>query len=365
MKVTVSVTSDLVTNQRVHKVCNSLIQNGYEVKLVGRRLHRSKPVKREYRTVRMNLLFRRSFLFYLEYNISLFFYLLFDKSDILLSNDTDTLLANYLVSVIKKKPLVFDANEIFPETPEVTDRTLAKKFWTLIEDYIFPRLHSSYTVCESIASYYNEKYKMNMQVVRNTPAKKTTPVNTVSKESPIDSKGKKVIIYQGNVCAGRGLEWMIEAMTHLDNFIFYIIGDGDKTKELKVQAKKLHLNDKVFFLGKIPFEEISEYTVKADIGVNLLENWGLSYYYSLPNRIFDYIREGVPIISSDFPEVHKIITQYKVGMLVHNFDPLHIASTIKKMVQIGKNKFSFAKANADLCWENEEPVLLKVIRNAV
>jgi len=365
MKVTVSVTNDLVTDQRVHKVCSTLIQNGYEVKLIGRELPDSKPINRSYQTKRFRLLFRHTLFFYAEYNIRLFFYLLFDRTDIFLSNDTDTLLANYFASVIRNKPLVFDAHEIFPEVPEITDRKWVKNFWTAIENFIFPHLKSAYTVCDSIAAYYNEKYKIRMQVVRNIPLKRTTPVHLSSQPSPIDAKGKKVILYQGAVNCGRGIEWMIETMPLLDNFVFYIIGDGDKLRELKEKVKVMQLEDQVFFLGQIPFEKLSEYTVRADIGINLLENWGLSYYYSLPNRIFDYIRDGIPILASDFPEIHKIIAHYNIGMLVNNFDPHFLASVVKRMALRGKNRSAFAIANEELCWENEAPVLLRVMKGAV
>ncbi|MCL1932491.1 MAG: glycosyltransferase [Candidatus Azobacteroides sp.] len=367
MRVTVSVTNDLVTDQRVHKVCTTLMQNGYEVKLIGRELPQSKPIERSYLTERMSLLFYRTLFFYAEFNIRLFFYLLFDKTDIFLSNDTDTLLANYFASVIRRKPLVFDAHEIFPEAPEITDRKWVKKVWTTIEDYIFPRLKNTYTVCDSISAYYFRKYNLNMQVVRNIPLKKVKPLHPARlslTDSPIDAKGKKVILYQGAVNRGRGIEWMIDTMPYLDNFVFYIVGDGDKLKELKEKVTKAHLSDKVIFTGQIPFENLSAYTARADIGINLLENWGLSYYYSLPNRIFDYIREEVPILASDFPEIHKIITQYNIGILINNFDPQYIASIVKRMALRGRNRSSFAAANEELCWENETPVLLNVMKDA-
>jgi len=365
MKITVSVTNDLVTDQRVHKVCNSLMQNGYDVKLVGRKLHNSKPVKRSYLTVRLKLLFNHTLFFYAEFNIRLFFYLLFDKTDIFLSNDTDTLLANYLASVIRRKPLVFDAHEMFPEVPEVTNRKGVKKVWTTIENLVFPHLKNAYTVCDSIATCYNERYKINMQVVRNIPLKRTTPMRLSSQPAPIDAKGKKVILYQGAVNVGRGIEWMIEAMPLLDNFVFYVIGDGDILKELKAKVKEMGLTDRIFFTGKIPFEKLPEYTVHADIGINLLENWGLNYYYSLPNRIFDYIREGIPVLASDFPEIGKIIARYDVGMLINNYEPHYLASTIERMAMKEKNHSAFATANEELCWENEEQVLLRVITSAV
>jgi len=353
MKVTVSVTNDLVTDQRVHKVCNSLLQNGYEVELVGRKLRNSKPVIRLYKTLRMKLLFNRSLFFYAEYNIRLFLYLLFVKTDFYLSNDTDTLLANYLASKIRRKPLVFDAHEIFPEVPEVTNRKFVKKVWTKIEDFIFPRLKKSYTVCDSIAEYYKEKYNINMRVVRNIPLKRIKSEHPLTQTSPIDTNGKKVILYQGAVNLGRGIEWMIDAMPFLDDFIFYVVGDGDKLMELKEKVSKMNLNDKVIFTGKIPFEKLSEYTVGADIGINLLENRGLSYYYSLPNRIFDYIRDNIPILATDFPEINKIISQYHVGTLINNYEPQFLASTIKEMALKEKDLSSFEIANKELCWENE------------
>ena len=364
MRITVSVTNDLVTDQRVHKVCTSLMQNGYEVKLVGRRLPKSKPVKRDYQTKRMSLWFHRTIFFYAEFNIRLFFYLLFDKTDIFLSNDTDSLLANYLASAIRKKPLVFDAHEIFPEAPEITDRKWVKKVWTSIENRIFPLLKNTYTVCDSIAAYYNEKYKMNMQVVRNIPLKKIKTAQIAPQVSPIDAEGKKVILYQGAVNRGRGIEQMIDAMPLLDDFVFYVIGGGDKLKELKDKVKTMGLTGKVIFTGQIPFENLPAYTVQADIGINLLENWGLSYYYSLPNRIFDYIRENIPILACNFPEIRKIITHYSIGTLIDNFEPSTIASTIKRMIMNGKNDAAFTIANEELCWENESSVLLKVIKNA-
>jgi len=365
MKVTVSVTNDLVADQRVHKVCTTLMQNGYEVKLVGRKLPQSKPVERPYSTKRMRLLFHRSMFFYAEFNIRLFFYLLFDKTDIFLANDTDTLLANYFASVIRRKPLVFDAHELFPEVPEVTDRKRVKKVWTTIEDFVFPRLKNAYTVCDSIAAYYNEKYKINMQVVRNIPLKKIKPTHLASPTAPIDTKGKKVILYQGAVNLGRGIERMIDAMPLLDDFVFYVVGGGDVLQELKEKTEKMHLTDKVIFTGQIPFENLPVYTAQADIGINLLENRGLSYYYSLPNRIFDYIREDIPVLASDFPEIRKIIAHYGIGMLITDFEPHYIASAIKQLALKGKNRSAFVTANEELCWENEAAVLLKVVKAAL
>jgi glycosyltransferase involved in cell wall biosynthesis len=361
MRITVSVTNDLVTDQRVHRVCTTLLQDGHEVKLVGRKFRDSTPLHRPYRINRMRLIFNRSLFFYAEYNIRLFFYLLFDHADVFLSNDTDSLPANYCASKIRRKILIFDAHEMFPEVPEVTHRKWVKAIWTKIEDWIFPKLKNSYTVCQSIADIYNRKYGMNMQVVRNIPPAKRSRNIPFFKELG----GKNVIIYQGAVNIGRGIEWIIDAMPYLDDFVFYVVGDGDILADLKKKVYREKLEKRVIFTGRIHFDLLPAYTASADIGVNLLENKGLNYYYSLPNRIFDYLREDVPVLSSDFPEIRNIVAHYGIGTLVDNYDPQFLAETIKKMVETEKNTASFETANAELTWENESRILLRVFRDAL
>ena len=139
--IILSVTNDLVTDQRVHRSCTALCEAGYDVTLIGRRLPDSVPVKRQYRTIRMRLLFRKKAVFYAEYNFRLFLRLLFSRADAFYANDTDTLPANYFAAFLRRKPLFFDAHEMFPEVPELVGRPRVKHFWTRIEDYIFPNLH--------------------------------------------------------------------------------------------------------------------------------------------------------------------------------------------------------------------------------
>ena len=112
-RILISVTNDLATDQRVHKVCETLQEFGFEILLIGRKLPNSLPVNRNYKTTRMNLIFNKGFLFYTEYNLRLFLKLLFTKKDILLANDLDTLLPNFLISRIQNTKLVYDSHELF------------------------------------------------------------------------------------------------------------------------------------------------------------------------------------------------------------------------------------------------------------
>lgn len=356
--IIISVISDISTDQRILKVAHSCHRNNYRVILVGRKLKTSTDLELPFETKRFNLLFNSSFLFYAEYNIRLFFLLLFSKADLFLANDTDTLMANFLASKLRNIPLVFDAHELFPEVPELQNRQKVQSFWTKIENHIFPKLKHAYTVCDSIATYYNNKYGLKMEVVRNVPYfRKST-------KKLLDYNGKKIILYQGALNIGRGLEWVIDAMPQINNAVLVIIGDGDIKTKLEQKVHNKQLNDKVVFMGRINGSELYKYTSSADIGLCLLENTGLSYYYALPNRIFDFIQAEVPILATNFPEIANIVATHNTGKLIDHYEPSYLAGVIDEMLQNPINTTHFAEVSKHFCWENEEIILLNILRTA-
>jgi len=355
-RIIISVTNDISTDQRVLKVAHSCHNNGYDVLLIGRKLKNSLPLYLPFKHKRMRFIFNHSILFYAAYNIRLFFLLLFSKMDALLSNDTDTLPANYLTSKIRHKKLIFDAHELFPEVPELAHRPKVKRVWEKIENWIFPHLKHCYTVCQSIANYYNKKYNINMKVVRNVPYCS----QPVEKKMP-DYSDRKIILYQGALNVGRGLEWIINAMPFVEDAVFVIIGDGNIATSLKEQVDNLNLNDKVFFLGRISGSELHKYTHSADLGVCLLENRGLNYYYSLPNRIFDYLHAGIPVLATDFPEISNIVTTHNTGILINQYEPEYLAKVFNDFFNKKFDTKHFTEIAKQFCWEEEEKILPAIL----
>ncbi|HKI90270.1 MAG TPA: glycosyltransferase, partial [Draconibacterium sp.] len=184
IRIIVSVTNDLVTDNRVHKVCTTLTNMGFCVLLIGRKLKRSLPIQtREYSTKRFHLQFKKGPLFYAEYNFRLYCFLLFSNFDILLSNDLDTLPANFLISKFLKKPLVYDSHEYFTEVPELVHRPKVKRIWEWLEQKMVPQIKYAYTVCDSIAKIYTEKYGVAFKVVRNIPVSQKISIKIKKKDS--------------------------------------------------------------------------------------------------------------------------------------------------------------------------------------
>lgn len=362
-KVIVSVTNDLSTDQRVDKVCNTLVSMGFKVCLTGRLLPGSFELKRVYQTHRMRLIFRKGPLFYAEYNLRLLGYLLFHKANLLVSNDLDTLPANFTAHILKHIPIVYDSHEYYTGTPELVNRPRVQAIWKAFERYIFPRLKDIFTVNESIANLYRDEYHKEVHVIRNVPRQwKDKPEATRSKLG--FDPDKHLIILQGaGINIQRGAEEAVEAMKYVNNAILMIIGGGDVIESLKEQASINGLSNKVLFFPKMPFLKLMEYTSVAEIGLTLDKDTNINYRFSLPNKLFDYIHAGTPVLASPLPEIKRIIEQYGVGMLIESHDPKHIANCINQMINGNYKqlmKQNLERAASELNWENEELTLKKV-----
>ncbi|HAH23405.1 MAG TPA: group 1 glycosyl transferase [Prolixibacteraceae bacterium] len=363
-KVSLSVINDLVTDNRVHKVALSLQKMGFEPMLIGRILPGSQAVERVYPTHRMKLIFSKGPLFYLEYNLRLLFFLLNTKVDVLVSNDLDTLAANYLASKIKGKPLVYDSHEYFTEVPELIGRPVVRSIWRWLERKLVPKVDAAYTVCDSIADIYEELYGIDFKVVRNLPVcseLENIPIET----TPIPGAAK-IILYQGALNMGRGIEATIRAMQFVEKAELWLVGDGDLTAQLKQLVEELHLEGKVKFLGKLPLARLSEVTRQANLGLSLEEDLGLNYRFTLPNKLFDYIQAGVPVLVSNLPEMRHIVEQYEIGAIAETHQRKDLAEKITSVLFDSEMnalwKKNLPQAAKELCWENEEKVLLGIYR---
>lgn len=364
-KVIVSVSNDLYTDQRVHKVCTFLVDQGYDVLLVGRLRKNSVPMPdRPYRTKRMKLLFEKGALFYASFNFRLFLFLLFRKSHILLANDLDTLLGNYAAKVFKPSAqLVYDSHEYFTEVPELQGRA-AKKVWESIEVWILPKIRALYTVNASIAELYFKKYGKPFRVVRNiSPLWKPEHLKTRAELGL--PEGKKLIIIQGaGINIDRGAEEAVNAMHVVQDAVLVIVGDGDVVPQLKQQVAKEGLQHRVLFFGKQPYETMMNYTFHADIGLTLDKDTNLNYRFSLPNKLFDYIHTGTAVVCTDLVEVARIVRDYEVGEVLTSFSVDELARVLNTILGdemlLARYKENCSQAANTLNWEKETAILNEI-----
>jgi glycosyltransferase involved in cell wall biosynthesis len=364
----VSVINDLVTDNRVNKTGMALIECGYDVVLVGRKLSNSLPIPNwSFKTIRFKMIFKKGPVFYFFFNLRLFFVGLINKTDLFYANDLDTLAPLFLLSKLKKKPLIYDSHELFCEVPELKDSRIKKAIWQKLEAYIIPKLKTCITVNDSIAKIYVAKYNVPFHIIRNISDFDQTfiPQSRAQLSMPED---KKIILLQGaGINVDRGAEELIDSMEFVQNAVLYIIGSGDVWENLKQKVSfNKNFQNKVVLINKLPKSELINYTFNADIGLSIDKNTNLNYLYSLPNKIFDYIQAEIPILASRLPEIENIILHYKIGDFIENHDPKTIANKLNEMLysqQLSSYKKYLAIAKKEITWKSEKEKLLTIIKN--
>lgn len=368
-KVIISVINDIATDQRVRRTASVFSELDYQVLIVGRKFPYSLPVYEMpgLSVKRFRLLINTGPLFYALFQIRLFLFLFFKKTDILYSNDLDTLLPNYLVSRLKGCALIYDSHEYFTGVPELQNNHFARKVWTKVEAFIFPKLKNVITVNQSIANLYHQQYGIDVKVVRNVPDK-TDSINfdvMQWKRSVGLSDDKKVFILQGaGINIDRGAEEAIEAMKRVDA-VLLIIGGGDVFHRLQELAIKQKVDQKVIIHPKVAREELIAITSSCFAGLTLDKDTNINYRFSLPNKLFDYIHAGIPVIASDLPEVAAIVNEYKTGIVLPKYTTQAIAEAMNRLI-IEQELYINYKENCsiaatDLCWQKEKKILTDVI----
>ncbi|MBS1575472.1 MAG: glycosyltransferase family 4 protein [Bacteroidetes bacterium] len=306
------------------RICTSLSNAGYRVTLVGYTLKDSQVVTTQpYHQKRINCLFKTGKSFYIEYNIRLFFYLLFKKTDLICAIDLDTILPCFFISKIKGIHRVYDAHELFCEMQEIVSRPFIYKVWKRIEKFTVPSFQQGYTVNRIIADEFKKLYNVDYEVIQNTP---------VLKELIIPEKNERYILYQGGVNEGRSFDTLIPAMKMV-NAKLVIAGGGNYLEQTKKLVTDNELNEKVIFTGRLLPPDLYQYTLNAWIGLTLFEDTGLSNYYSLANRFFDYMHAGLPQLCMNYPVYAEINKTKPVAVLIDDLSPENIAAKLNQLLK--------------------------------
>ena len=360
-KIYFTVTNDLNTDQRMIRICSSLVTAGHEVMLIGRSLSGSHPLEnRPYKQKRIRCLFKKGFLSYAEFNIRLFFFLWFEKRPNLIGAvDLDTILPSLWISQWKGCKRIYDAHELFCEMKEIVERPMIYRIWKKIEQYAVPKFKYGYTVNQQIAEEFKKMYKLDYGVIRSISLK-----NDVNPDKPRQRK----IIYQGAVNEGRCFEQLIPAMKNV-NAELHIFGSGNFIEQAVALVEPHELKDKVFFHGIVSPDQLKKITPEYRIGITLFEPNAKSNYFSLANRFFDYLHAGVPQLTSDFPVYREMNNQHEIALLISDISPVSIANHLNLLLQDDqlwlKLHNNCTSAAAEWNWEKESEVLIQFYRNVL
>jgi len=350
------VTNDISNDRRMIRTCQTLVASGKKVLMVGRVIaERTYKDNYEFDTHRLICNHKSGPLFYKEIIERANAYLDDLKYTDLLLTDYDTILLARLQRS-RARRIYLDLHEYFEHTPELSGKPIKKSIWKMAAQIGQAKCDIVYTVNQSLAKLYSERFKRDVKVIFNVPQKVTAQLGHTTNESGIINT-----VYLGALNIGRGLEEIISAIQLEEGFHLTIIGEGPI--KMQLQALVDH-PDKISFTGMQLPETLTHLLLGKDIGWNLLEKASKSYYYSLANKFFDYIHHGVPVVTMDFPEYSRILSEHPCGMSLSH---LSVQSVRDYLNFISKNR-EYLRKWKEACtpvsekynWENEGKKLLDI-----
>ncbi|MBD3288786.1 glycosyltransferase [candidate division KSB1 bacterium] len=269
------------------------------------------------------------FIKYLEFILQLVKEIWNKDFDVYHSHDLETLPIGFILSRIRKKPLIYDSHELYIEM--VKHHSIARKIWYFIEKRLASRTSVNIQTTESRAREFSKRYNVPMPlVIMNTQHYQNPVKEDLFRKKYGIRDVEKIILYQGNVHPSRGVDVLVKAIDYLDDVVLILMGAGDYKSVLTRKIDKQ--NKKILLLDPVPWEDLPSYTASADIGVSLVQNIGLNNYYMLSNKFFEYLTAGLPVVFPDFPEWRKHIIENNIGFVVDETNPMEAAKAIRKIL---------------------------------
>jgi len=364
MRIILLVSNDIRYDQRMLRITGTLHRAGWAPLLAGRRKRNAQPLPPyPFATRRVTCFFARGPLFYLDLNLRFLLMLCIRRPALVYAADTDTLAAAFSYHILFRKPLLFDAHELFAQVPELKKKAFSRWVWNRLEALAVPRATLAFTVSESLASYLTVRYQRPFIILRNLPYR----VAGMRIDTSLRRQNRQ-LFYQGMLHEGRGLECLIRCISRLPEWTLVLAGDGDKAKELRDLVADLHLQNRVWFLGMLDGEALRPWVEGAWLGMNLLEERSQSYHLSLANKTFDYLQAHLPALHMDFPEYRRLAGETGAMLLLEKLEEDALISLIEELWMDERRYQKMTEAAAiaaqHLCWESETARLLTPLQES-
>jgi glycosyltransferase involved in cell wall biosynthesis len=382
MKIVMLVLNNITYDARVHKQAKSLSLAGNAVTVIGlldEVSTQSETIQSGYQILRLEIRSMKGrysalsqLIRLIEFNVRAVLAIINLHPRVVHAHAIQTLPACWLGARLSRGRLVYDAHE-FEQGQDFSAAAriprLMQWMWIWPEKLFIRSADSVITVSDSLADALKKTYQIDKPVViRNIPEHSSYVSFNQHKIMNLYDipPGWPIILYQGIFSTGRGLLELIQSAAYLQSTALLFVGDGSLLKDMQLTSHKISSNVRFIFLGRVSMEDLPAITSQAHIGMVLTQNTCLNHYYSLPNKLFEYLQAGLPVIGSNLPEISRIIDENQAGILVDPDDPQDIARGIKQLLD--PQVYMTYKINALLVasnynWENESAKLIKLYQH--
>ncbi|HJE19823.1 MAG TPA: glycosyltransferase family 4 protein [Aliicoccus persicus] len=376
--VTMFVWNNFMNDARVLREAKTLVDNGYRVVIIAKRDMNEKHLKKVERLMPGLTVLRplrraakkptnNSIIDKHLVNAWLMLRMIFigrtSGASIYHAHDLNTLIQGVMSAKLrmKKRKLIYDSHEVQTSRTHYNTKLVRR-----IEGFLLKFVDHVIVENDTRADYHAELYGE-----RPTPVHNYSELYNIETVEPVDLRGmfnidedKVLVLYQGGIQEGRGLPALIEAFAEIDDAVLIMIGDGKERDNIVNLRNELGLGNRVFFIDRVPYEDLRRYTKSADIGIQFLENTNFNHYSASSNKLFEYMMAGVPVIASDLPEMARVVKGEKIGLIVEPGSKESLIEALRTLItddDLRKQfKENMSQAKLKYNWDVEQDQLLNV-----
>ncbi len=383
--VSMHVWGSVRTDERVLREAVTLIEQGYAVSILDIESKGTCPREESIRGIPVkHILMPRSFattrfkkgklLKVIQILIASIYSLILHPTDIYHAHDVTALPACYIASLIHRKPLIFDAHELPLSDIHIRwrwMRTLVISFLALMIRHCRGVITVSAPIAQEIRTRYHSS---SVTLVRNIPVYKEVFKNDRLRQHLHLAPETRIALYQGNIQADRKLDTLIRAATFLRQDVVIVLmgkGIGNIVQELLALAREEGVVERIKIIPSVPYKELLEWTASADIGLIIYEpEHSLNVQMCLPNKLFEYLMAGLPVLATPLNAINEVLYRYNVGQTVATPQPEAVGNAINTMlaerdVLATMHRNALKATQDDLCWEKERLQLVTLYKDVV
>ncbi|MCF8240921.1 MAG: glycosyltransferase [Melioribacteraceae bacterium] len=319
-------------DSRIINLSNSLKADGHQVKAIGFDFQHNAKRTESNGIISIPIDKSNPVFFFIKYFLFLVRELIKIRADVYIAEEVYSLPAVVVIGKIRKAKIYYNSRELYAYLGGLRNKKYSQKIIAALEKYLIYKVDLVLTTGSMDSEFLEKFYKIkNTLVIRNIPIAKS-PSSIINFRKKFNLPADSILlIYQGMIMEGRGIELVLKTIADIPEIIFIIIGDGSHRKRIEAIIKENRLERRVVFTGMINQDELINYTAGGDIGLTLIENISISYYHALPNKLFEYINAGLPIISSNLPQMKDIVERYNVGKVVE-YDQKELRKILKDLI---------------------------------
>ncbi len=299
-----------------------------------------------------------SLIFYLHFALVLIRELFKTKADLYFAEDLYTLPFVATIAKLKRAKVYYNSRELYAFLGGLRHRPFLQSVVKSVEKFFITKVDLVLTTGEMDSEFIEKFYGIkNTLVIRNIPLLQTPSAKIDFRKLYGIADDKLILLYQGVLLEGRGVPIIMRTMAELTNTVLVILGDGEQKNNFQKLSEQLNISERVFYAGTIGQRELINYTAGGDVGLSLIENISISYYHALPNKFFEYIMAGLPVLCSDLPQMKKIVEEFQVGESLNAEDENNIVLTLKRWCESPELLKSYRNncllASQKLNWQEE------------